>query len=94
MHTLAGSSLPNFGGDGGAPGDAGLAFPRGLFVDAEGNLYIADTFNQRVRRVNARGNVTTIAGDGVFDYAGDGGPANHAGYAARSMSPSTHSARF
>ncbi len=78
MHTLAGSSLPNFGGDGGAPADAGLAFPRGLFVDAEGNLYIADTFNQRVRRVNARGNVTTIAGDGIFDYAGDGGPANHA----------------
>jgi len=78
MHALAGSSLPNYGGDGGAPEDAGLAFPRGLFADAEGNLYVADTFNQRVRRINARGNVTTITGDGIFGYAGDGGPANHA----------------
>ena len=78
MRSLAGTSLPSYGGDGGPPAEAGLAFPRGVFADPEGNVYIADTFNQRIRRVNAHGSVTTVAGDGLFGYAGDDGPANRA----------------
>ena len=46
--TLAGTGLPNFSGDGGSPEGAGLAFPRGISADPRGNLYVADTFNQRV----------------------------------------------
>ena len=78
MHSLSGTSVPSFSGDGGPPAAAQLAFPKDVFADKEGNVYIADTFNQRVRRVNRRGTVATVTGDGVFGFAGDGGPANHA----------------
>ena len=78
MHSFAGTSVPSYGGDGGPPAAAQLAFPKDVFADKEGNVYIADTFNQRVRRVNRRGTVTTVAGDGVFGFAGDDGPSNHA----------------
>lgn len=66
--TVAGSGEPGFSGDGGPAAAARLQFPYGLAVDAAGNLYIADLGNQRIRRVDAAGVITTIAGNG---QAGD-----------------------
>ena len=71
--TLAGTGIPNYNGDGIA---ANLALPRGLTLDAAGNLYLADTANQRIRRIDiATGQITTIAGQGTQTVAGDGSPA-------------------
>jgi len=64
-----------FGGDGGAATAAGLALPRGLTLDAAGNLYVADSENQRVRRISIAGVITTVAGQGTETFAGDGAPA-------------------
>ena len=75
--TIAGSRLA-FSGDNG-PGDAAdLNGPSAINVDSRGNLYITDELNQRVRRVDAAGTITTIAGTGVANYSGDGGPATAA----------------
>jgi DNA-binding beta-propeller fold protein YncE len=69
-----------FAGDGGPALDALLNFPTAIAVDAEGDLYIADTMNHRIRRVDARsGRITTIAGVGLPRFGGDGGPAVAAG---------------
>ena len=77
--TVAGDGTQGFGGDGG-PADKGqLNSPQGLAVDPAGNLYIADSGNNRVRRVDAgSGNLTTVAGNGRALFAGDGGPATAA----------------
>lgn len=65
-----------FGGDGGPAVQALLNFPTGVAVDRAGHLYIADTMNHRVRRVDAlNGIITTVAGTGHPRYAGDGGGA-------------------
>lgn len=67
-------------GDNGPVRDASFHAPHNLIADREGNLYIADTFHYRVRRMDARtGIVTTIAGNGSQDVSGDGGPAVAAG---------------
>jgi trimeric autotransporter adhesin len=67
------------GGDGGLATDALLCSPEGVTADHEGNLYIADTGNQRVRRVDHKTHIiTTIAGTGVIGFSGDGGPGNQA----------------
>lgn len=63
-----------FSGDGGAATSANLQ-NLGVAVDGGGNLYIADYGNQRVRRVDPTGTITTIAGTGAFSFSGDGGPA-------------------
>ena len=60
--TVAGTGEPGYGGDGGAATDARLNSPRGVAVDGVGNLYIADTGNRRVRRVDSAGTIVTIAG--------------------------------
>jgi DNA-binding CsgD family transcriptional regulator/sugar lactone lactonase YvrE len=65
-------------GDGRAAIDAVLSQPRGLAIDATGNLLIADTADNRVRRVDANGMITTIVGDGTMGWGGDGGPAEKA----------------
>ncbi len=75
MVALAGSGTVGFSGDGGPADDAELAFPWAVAVDAGGNLYIADTFNNRVRKVTPSGVITTVAGDGIQGYSGDEGPA-------------------
>ena len=62
-------------GDKGAAIEALLSEPRSVAVDGSGNVYIADAGNHRVRRVNAKGIITTIAGIGESRYGGDGGPA-------------------
>jgi streptogramin lyase len=68
-----------FSGDGGPALLAGINHPFGIAVDGAGNLYIADTKNQRIRMVSAAtGIITTIAGTGTGGYSGDGGPATRA----------------
>jgi hypothetical protein len=75
----AGSSSGTFSGDGGPALLAGINHPNGVAVDGAGNLYIADTLNQRIRMVSAAtGIITTIAGTGTGGYSGDGGPATRA----------------
>jgi uncharacterized protein (TIGR03437 family) len=69
--------LPGFGGDGGPAVSASLNYPRGLAIDSSGNVYIADFFNNRVRRVTA-GTITTFTGTGEAGGSGDGGPAQQA----------------
>jgi uncharacterized protein (TIGR03437 family) len=74
--TVAGNGLLGNGGDGGPATQAELNLPTGVAVDAAGNVYIADTGNQRIRRVSAAdGKISTIAGTGVAGFSGDGGPA-------------------
>jgi len=73
--TVAGSSTFGSGGDGGPATNAQLYEPSGVAVDSSGNLYIADTGNSRVRKVNASGTITTIAGNGTRGCVGDGGAA-------------------
>jgi hypothetical protein len=68
-----------FGGDGGPADQARLNFPTAVVVDPQGTLYIADTMNHRVRRVDAKtGIMTTLAGTGQARFSGDGGPADQA----------------
>ena len=74
--TVAGSSQ-GFSGDGGPATSAKLWEPQGVAVDTSGNVYIADTRNQRIRKVNSSGIINTIAGVGAQSY-GDGGPATSA----------------
>lgn len=74
--TVAGSDAAS--GDGGPATEAQLTFPYGVATDASGNLYIADTENHRIRRVDAEGVITTFAGTGEEGYGGDGGPATEA----------------
>ena len=76
--TIAGIGDGHFGGDGGPAVGARLDEPTGLAVDSEANLYIADTANHRVRRIDRSGTISTVAGTGVGAYGGDGGQATEA----------------
>lgn len=77
--TFAGTGSKGFSGDGGPARDAALNNPFDLAFDGSGNLYLSDTFNQRIRRVDAKTDViTTVAGNGRKGFAGDGGPATEA----------------
>jgi cysteine-rich repeat protein len=78
LTTVAGTGLAGFSGDGGPAASAQLFDPEGVAVDAMGRVYIADAFNNRVRRVELDGTIDTIAGNGVQGYGGDGGPATSA----------------
>ena len=75
---IAGNGVPGFSGDNGSATNASLRYPEGLVLDAEGNLYIVDRFNYRVRKVTPAGIITTVAGNGIADFSGDGGPATSA----------------
>ncbi|HEY3837554.1 MAG TPA: putative Ig domain-containing protein [Bryobacteraceae bacterium] len=77
--TVAGNGTQGYSGDGGSATAAQLNYPRGVAVDASGNVYIADFGNSRIRKVAANGTITTFAGNGVDDSSGDGGPALNAG---------------
>ena len=80
ISTVAGNGMTGYSGDGGAARNAWLNGPESVAVDAAGNLYIADTFNGRIRRVAVDGTISTAAGVGSTGvYSGDGGPANLAG---------------
>jgi hypothetical protein len=75
--TIAGVGTAGFSGDGGAATAAQLDTPTGLALDSSGNLFIADSHNQRIREV-AGGIITTVAGTGTAGFAGDGGLATSA----------------
>jgi hypothetical protein len=77
--TVAGNGVDGYTGDGGAATSAEMYYVMGVAVDAAGNLYIADTSNNRIRKVTAStGIITTVAGNGVNGYTGDGGAATSA----------------
>jgi uncharacterized protein (TIGR03437 family) len=73
--TVAGTGTQGYSGDGGPATNAQLWRPSGVAVDKAGNLYIADTNNRRIRKVDTSGTITTLAGTGGFGYTGDGGAA-------------------
>ncbi len=76
--TVAGTGTAGFSGDGGPATSAQLDQPRSLAFDGSGNMYIADSANNRVRRVSPGGTITTVAGTGTGGLSGDGGPATSA----------------
>ncbi|MGD0778292.1 MAG: hypothetical protein ABSC05_36380 [Candidatus Solibacter sp.] len=78
ISTVAGGSTAGFGGDGGAATSAQLNAPMGVAVDAAGNLYIAEFSNNRVRKVSSNGIISTLAGNGITGFSGDGGLATGA----------------
>ncbi len=82
ISTVAGNGVYGFYGDGGSATAAELAYPEGVAVDDSGNIYIADLNNERIRKVNTSGIITTIAGNGIQGYFGDGGPASAAEFNA------------
>jgi DNA-binding CsgD family transcriptional regulator/sugar lactone lactonase YvrE len=78
MHTVAGTGEAGYRGEAGRALDAVLHAPGGLAFDGEGNLYVADTLNQRVRRIDVNDQIVTVAGTGASGYLGDGRPAIYA----------------
>jgi len=72
---------PQFSGDGGPATSADLDRPTGVAVDAQGNIYISDQLNNRIREVTTDGLIRTIAGTGKAAYGGDNGPALKANFA-------------
>jgi sugar lactone lactonase YvrE len=82
--TVAGNGIAGYSGDGGPAISAELGYVGeaevglGIAVDSLGNLYIADTENNRIRKVDTSGRITTVAGNGKEGYSGDGGPATSA----------------
>src|SRR5438552_17988610 len=77
--TVAGTGSPGFSGDNGPATQAQLNGPFDLAFDAAGNLYIVDTYNDRVRKVDAiTGIITTVAGTGPLGFSGDNGKATYA----------------
>src|SRR5581483_2073139 len=84
---IAGTGAWGYSGDGGpatsatfrlssdVPNSTAVALPRSIVIDDSGNVYFADTFNHRVRKIDGSGIITTIAGNGAAGFSGDGGPA-------------------
>jgi RHS repeat-associated protein len=85
IKTLAGNGYDGFSGDGGPAVNASLNKPFGVAVDSAGNIFIVDTSNRRIRKVDTSGIITTVAGNGTWDYSGDGGPATDAGFDPRGV---------
>jgi len=78
ISTVAGNGTPIFSGDGGFAISASLYFPYGVVLDSLGNIYIAESGSQRIRKVDTNGVITTIAGNGTPGYSGDTGTATSA----------------
>jgi cysteine-rich repeat protein len=79
ISTIAGTGTRGYNGDGTAAISAQLDYPTGVLVDPTGDVYIADNYNYRIRRVDSNsGNISTVAGTGSRNYNGDGLPATTA----------------
>jgi gliding motility-associated-like protein len=78
INTIAGTGKVGYTGNGGPATSAELNAPAAARVDDSGNVYIVDFNNQVIRKVSASGIITTIAGNGIGGYIGDGGPATAA----------------
>ncbi len=78
INTIAGNGTYGFSGDGGLATLAAFEDPAGVCGDESGNIFVADEFNYRVRKINSSGIISTIGGCGARGYAGDGGPATQA----------------
>jgi sugar lactone lactonase YvrE len=78
ISTVAGNGTEGYSGDGGAATSAKLDYPYGVVVDSAGNIYIADQVNNRIRKVDTSGNISTVAGNGTEGYSGDGAAATSA----------------
>jgi uncharacterized protein (TIGR03437 family) len=76
--TVAGNGQYGYSGDSGPATKAALLSPTGVAFDASGNMYIADSGNQRIRRVNSSGIITSVAGTGTAGFSGDGAAASAA----------------
>lgn len=77
--TLAGTGARGFSGDSGPATAAQLDNPTAVAIDYQGNIFVSDQFNQRIRRIAPDGRIATVAGNGTAGFAGDGGPANASG---------------
>jgi hypothetical protein len=75
---IAGDGTQGYHGDGGAAVVAQLNQPKGIALDSSGNLYIADSQNHVIRKIDSQGIITTIAGNNTAGYSGDGGTATAA----------------
>jgi sugar lactone lactonase YvrE len=76
ISTIAGNGNQSYSGDGGQATTAELAYPAGITLDDSGNVFIADCFNNRIRKITERtGVINTIAGNGTAAFSGDGGQA-------------------
>ncbi len=80
--TVAGNGTQGVSGDGVLGTNASLRAPFGVAVDVRGNLFIADTWNHRICRVESSGIITTVAGNGTQGFSGDGGLATSASLGA------------
>ena len=78
--SVAGNGSEGYSGDGGPAIQARVNKPKGVTLDSEGNIYIADTYNLRIRKVDTNGIITTIAGNGTQNYGGEGIPATQTGF--------------
>src|ERR1039457_2035518 len=78
INTVAGNGTLVFSGDGAPATKAGVGIPPDMAVDGAGNLYIVDRNNNRIRKVDTSGTISTFAGNGTSDFSGDGGPATSA----------------
>lgn len=78
VNSIAGNGSLGYSGDGGKSLGAQLADPHDVVIDSAGNVYVADTLNARVRKIDTNGNINTIAGNGTRGYTGDGGAATGA----------------
>jgi sugar lactone lactonase YvrE len=75
ISTIAGTGVGAFSGDGGIAVSAQLSLPTGIALDQSGNIYIVDQGNNRIRKINTSGTISTVAGNGMSGYSGDGGAA-------------------
>ena len=90
VRNVAGTGQQEFLGDGGRAINAGLAAPDSIAIDAQGNIYIADRANWRVRKITTDGVIHTIAGNQETGYSGDRGPALKAPIFPTSVAVDSH----